>query len=283
VTLRDSESNQLATGGQTVALSVTSGFGSIGTVTDNEDGTYTASYTSGTTVGTATISATLNTAAIAETQTITLVHGPATKVTITQQPATGASGTSLTTQPKVVLRDANNNIATSDSGSTVTVAITSGSNGSLTGTKTVTVVAGEAVFPDLSFAGIVGTDYKFRFSSGSLTVADSNNLRVTPGVAVVGTSTITASSSSITANGVSTSTITVQLKDAQGNSLTINDDAVSIRVDSGTGNVGSTLPAGNGTYTATFTSSTTAGTSTIRATLGGNARSDRLKSKTYDG
>jgi adhesin/invasin len=270
VTLRDSESNQLPTGGRTVALSVTSGFGSIGTVTDNANGTYTATYTSGTVVGTATISATINTAAIAETKTITLVHGPATKVTITQQPATGASGTNLTTQPKVVLRDANNNIATSDDSSTVTVAITSGSNGSLTGTKTVTVVDGEAVFTDLSFAGIVGTDYKLRFTSGSLTVADSNNMRVTPGVAVVGTSTISASNTSIVANGSTTSNITIQLKDAQGNSLTTGENTVTIRVSSGTGSIGSITNVGNGTYTSTFTSSTTAGTSTLIASFGGN-------------
>ncbi len=62
---KDSEGNNLTAGGETVLLSVTSG--SLGSVTDNLDGTYSATLTSSIIAGTATISGTLNGASITNT------------------------------------------------------------------------------------------------------------------------------------------------------------------------------------------------------------------------
>jgi adhesin/invasin len=58
VTLRDAFGNALIASGGTVALSADGG--SIGTVTDNGNGTYTATYTSDTSPGDVTVSATLD-------------------------------------------------------------------------------------------------------------------------------------------------------------------------------------------------------------------------------
>ncbi|MCG8373731.1 MAG: DUF2341 domain-containing protein [Balneolales bacterium] len=58
VQTKDSEGNDVTTGGATITLSTTSG--TIGPITDNSDGTYTATLTSSIVAGTATITGTLN-------------------------------------------------------------------------------------------------------------------------------------------------------------------------------------------------------------------------------
>lgn len=86
------------------------------------------------------------------------------------------------------------------------------------------------------------------------------------------TSTITAAASSITANGTSTTTITVQLKDVNGNNLTTGGNTVTLSTTAGT--LSSVTDNGNGTYTATLTSSTSITTATITGTVDGPAISD---------
>ncbi|MEE9131969.1 MAG: Ig-like domain-containing protein, partial [Gemmatimonadota bacterium] len=87
----------------------------------------------------------------------------------------------------------------------------------------------------------------------------------TVGAASAGTSTITAAPSAIAADGASTSTVTVQLKDAGGNDLTVGGDAVTLATDLGT--LGAVTDNGDGSYTATLTSSTTAGAATVTGTV----------------
>ena len=55
-----------------------------------------------------------------------------------------------------------------------------------------------------------------------------------PGPADLATSEISASPTAITADGSSTSTVTVQLRDAQGNALVGSSDTVSFATDLGT-------------------------------------------------
>ncbi|PKH86220.1 invasin domain 3-containing protein, partial [Colwellia sp. Bg11-28] len=72
----------------------------IGTVTDNNDGTYTAIYTSATTVGTATITGTLNSIVITDNASISLKSGTsdAGQSVISANPTTlVADGTSTST------------------------------------------------------------------------------------------------------------------------------------------------------------------------------------------
>jgi hypothetical protein len=86
------------------------------------------------------------------------------------------------------------------------------------------------------------------------------------------TTTITPAQSTLTADGTSNCTITVQLKDAGGNNQTT--DAATIELSTTTGSLGAASYAGNGSYTATFTAGITAGTATITGTLDGQPITD---------
>jgi LPXTG-motif cell wall-anchored protein len=76
VTLNDTNGNPLTTGGDTVTITPTSG--TLSTVTDNGDGTYTATLTAPTTAGTSTISFTVNGTDATDTTTITFTADAST-------------------------------------------------------------------------------------------------------------------------------------------------------------------------------------------------------------
>ena len=82
------------------------------------------------------------------------------------------------------------------------------------------------------------------------------------------TAVVTVNSTSITADGTSTSTITLDTLDPGAT----NELVVFSKTGSGT--IGSTTNVGDGTYTAIYTSSLTAGDVTITATIGGAAVAD---------
>ncbi len=89
-------------------------------------------------------------------------------------------------------------------------------------------------------------------------------------------STLAAAPTSITANGATTSTITVQLKNSAGTNLTLSGGVVTLSTTDGTfpGACTSncaTTDNGDGTYTATLTSSTTAHNVTVSAKLDGSS------------
>ncbi|HAW79373.1 MAG TPA: hypothetical protein DCX27_06415, partial [Balneola sp.] len=104
-------------------------------------------------------------------------------------------------------------------------------------------------------------------SSGS-EFGTSNSFTVGAGAASETTSTITASPTVILNDGVSTSTITVDLKDEFGNNITTGGDAVTLSITpTALGSLGSVTDNLDGTYSATLTSSTTAGTDNITGTV----------------
>jgi adhesin/invasin len=144
VQLKDLNSNNLLTGGDTVTLATD--LGSLSSVTDNSDGTYTATLTSATTTGTATITGTVNTDAITDTETVTFIPGAADPTTslITAVPISMVADGVTTSTITVQLKDANNNNLTSG-GDTVALATDLGSLGSLTdnsdGTYTATLTS----------------------------------------------------------------------------------------------------------------------------------------------
>ncbi len=83
------------------------------------------------------------------------------------------------------------------------------------------------------------------------------------------TSVISASPTSIAANGTSTTTVTVQSEDAYGNSLTTGGANVILATT--LGQLGPVTDNGDGTYSATLTSPTSPGTATVTGTLNGSA------------
>lgn len=140
-----------------------------------------------------------------------VVPASGNKIVITTQPAGGASGSTLATQPIVEVQDAVNNRVTSFTGE-ITVSIHSGDDGTLTGTTIVSAVAGVVTYSDLVLAGLVSENYILRFSGSSLTSVNSNNVTVTPGaatrLAITGSSTQVAGTSQ---------NLTITAYDSKGN------------------------------------------------------------------
>ncbi len=268
VQAKDQYNNSLATGGATVALATTGG--TLSAVTDNTNGTYTATLTSASSPGSGTVSGTLNATAIGNTATVTfsaIVPGPASGATstITASPnaiqADGISTSTITVQ----LKDAaGTNLGTG--GDTVALATTGGAtlssvvdhlNGTYTATLTSPVTVGSGTVSGTVNAAAITSTATVTFTAGPPPV---------PGPASGATSTITASPTSIVANGSSTSTITVRLKDASGTNLTAGGDTVALATTGGA-TLSSVVDNNNGTYTATLTSPVTAGSATVSGTV----------------
>jgi hypothetical protein len=181
--------------------------------------------------------------------------------TLTANPTSIAADGTATSTITVQLKDVNgNNITTG--GQTITLTTTAGALSAVTdnndGTYTATLTSA-------TIATISGT-------LAGTAITDTATVAFTTGGADVATSTITASPTSIAADGTTTSTVTVQLKDANGNNLTTSGGTVTLSTDLGTLSI--VTDNGDGKYTTTLTSTTTAGTATISGTLAGTAITD---------
>ncbi len=86
------------------------------------------------------------------------------------------------------------------------------------------------------------------------------------------TSLITATPTTIMADGISTSEITVTVLDDFGNDLVFGGDAVALSTTAGT--LSPVTDNGTGTYTATLTSLTVATTATVTGTVNGSPMAD---------
>ena len=273
IQLKDAAGNNLSASGGTLTVVKTSGPAlTLSAVTDNGNGTYTATV-KGTVTGTATFTASLGGNAITNVSnpvTVTLTPGAASlaQSTVTASPtsitADGSSHSTLTVQ----LKDAQGNSLTA-SGGTVTMVRTAGTGtiGAVTdngnGTYTATLTSGVAAGSGSITASL----------NGSALTNASNPATVTyfVGTFALANSTIAASPTSITADGSTTSTITVQLKDASGNNLTSSGGTVTIVKTTGPAlTLSAVTDNGNGTYTATVKGSVT-GTATFTASVGGSA------------
>jgi len=242
VQLRDQYSNSLMSSGGTVVVSTD--LGSVGSTTDNGDGTYSDTLTSGTVSGTATVSATLNGSLLSDTAIVTFDPGAVTQILVSTQPVAGASGSVLSTQPIVRLADANGNTVTSDSSTDVTVSV-SGGSGSLTGTKTVQAVNGEVAFAGLAFAGLVGTDYRLTFTATGVTSAESDPISPT-GVGPASVLVITTPAGDTTYGSTFDPQPVITVRDSGGNTVESYSTAVTATVTSG----GVTVETGTATPTA---------------------------------
>jgi hypothetical protein len=226
VIVTDANGNPVA--GVAVSFAVASGGGTVDPVTSvntNAQGIATVtSWTLGTTAGSNTLTATSGTLTGSPlTFTATGTPGAATQLAIVTQPVGGTSGSALTTQPVVQIRDQYGNLVDDDA-TEVTVAILSGSGGTLGGTLTVTASGGVATFSGVTLAGTVAEDYVLRFTSDPvLTAADSDNVNVSAGAISASESIVSASPTSLTV--VDESTLTITLKDANGNVISGIDES----------------------------------------------------------
>ena len=119
---------------------------------------------------------------------------------------------------------------------------------------------------------LAGTGFRLGFTAPGAVGVVSSSFSVLSGAASPGQSTIVASPTTIAANGISTSTITVQLRDADGFPLSSGGDDVTLSTTLGT--LSSVRDVGNGTYTASLRSTTTGGTARITGTVNGAAITD---------
>lgn len=245
----------------------------------NGQTSYTFNYQSGT-------NASINAIITAVTSTSGSLAG--SPLTIVQQPgvATTATSTIATTSTELEangtatafivmqLKDIYNN-------TTATLC------GQVPGLTFVPSTAGTLVSP--SAANIGFGQYQWQFVAGTvagITVeftgrlnglalqTSTASIRLVPGPASVTTSVVSASPNTITVGG-STSTITVQLRDAFGNNITDDADCVRLFVTSGPGSV-TQVPVyagfGTGRWTGTYTSNGTPGPVVVSAFLNPDAQ-----------
>ncbi len=138
----------------------------------------------------------------------------ATQLSFTACPSSGTAGATLGAVTVTEL-DADND-PVSGATDSISVSIATGpSGGTLSGTKTLNASGGSATFSGLSLnkAG----SYTLSATASGLTGATSGSLTVSPSSVDGNLSTLTASPTSVTADGTATSTLTVTVKDACGN------------------------------------------------------------------
>ena len=210
VRLKDAAGNDLTATGGLVTLAL-AGTGSLGSVTDEGDGTYTATLTSPTAVGSGSITGTLNAVALADGAAVTYAHGPAAALVLTDSGSTVA-GDAHTLTATVV--DAHGNTVASD-GSTVVGFAKAGGAGTVTGLGTATASSGVAT---KAIANALAGPISLEASAGGLTPG-TTGYTIVPGPVSAATSTVTAAPASVQNNGTDASTVTVTVRDAGGNPL----------------------------------------------------------------
>jgi len=231
-------------------------------VTDNGDGTYTATLSS-TSVGSATVSATINGSSVSNTANVSFTAGAANDANSELSVASNAVSTDSSTTVTVQAKDANGNNLTSG-GDTVVISSTFGSvsavtdngDGTYTATLTSTTTGSATVSASLNGG----------------TVGNVANINFVPGAVSETTTQVTVDASSITADGSSTTTVRVQARDANGNDL--SSSAGTLVLSSSVGSISNIVDNGDGSYAATFTSSTTSGDAIISGSINGNSISD---------
>ncbi|MFN6203753.1 MAG: beta strand repeat-containing protein [Acidobacteriota bacterium] len=274
VIVRDSYNNPVP--GIPVTFAVSSGGGNITgeSQTTNANGIASVgSWTLGSSAGLNTLTAT---SAGLTGSPITFTATGIAQLGIATQPVGGSSGSALSIQPVVEIRDSTGNVATTSSAA-VTVSILSGSNGALTGTTTVNAVNGIATFTDLSLAGNAGTNYVLIFSSPGMAAVTSNNVTVT-GVSTNKLAIIRQPVAGMSGKVFASQPI-VAIQDAMNNTVTTSSAAVSVTIASGAGGTlggTTTINAVNGVVTFTdLTMSGNVGTIyTLRFTSPGAAQAD---------
>ena len=271
VQLKDANGNNLSSSGGTVSLSSTAG--TLSSVTNNNNGTYSATLTSATTAGSATITGQLAASALSSTASVTFIAGSANQLVFTSIPQTIAVSAVSGTM-NVQLQDNHGNpVYAGVNGLTVNL------SSNTTGTATFYQTDGITPISNITIASIGNTaSFKYKDTQiGTPTINVSANglssatqqVTVSIGAADAAQSTLTPSTASITANGSSTQVLTVQAKDASGNNLSTGGESITITKLTGTGTISAVNDNSNGTYTATVTSASNAGSGVFVATLGG--------------
>jgi adhesin/invasin len=238
--------------GRAVTISSDSG-NAIGAVTDNGNGTYSATITSTTTEKGVTITAADTTDNISGQGTLAQTAGSATSVSVSLRPGSiVADGKSTTRATAAVTDQFGNPVAgetilwsTDDAGSQFG-AVTDNGDGTYSATITSSTTAHNVK--------VTATDQTASIS-GSATLAQTAG----PAAAVV----VSLVPLQIVADGASTTVATATVRDAEGHP--VPGQTVTFSSSDGGVGFGATIDNGDGTYSATVTSSTVVGKPTITA------------------
>jgi hypothetical protein len=157
----------------------------------------------------------------------------ATKVVVLTQPTTTFANAAITPPVSVAIEDAAGHIATTDSGTQITLAFGANPGGAtLNGGGTATVVGGVATYSGLSVTK-AGTGYTLVASSSGLTSATSSAFNVGIGAATKVMFTRQPSSSATSGTTFATQPL-VAITDAYGNTVTSSSASVSLTASGGT-------------------------------------------------
>lgn len=267
VQLRDAEGVSLAKSGGVVTMSASRG--TLGPVTDQNNGLYVATLTSSVAAGPAVISATLGGAALTNTVTVNFIAGPPAAIAIANAASnnqTAAAGSNVPIPPSVKITDANSNPV---QGVSVAFAVATG-GGSITAANATTNAEGIAQVGSWTLGTAPGPN--------SLTATSAGLTGSPVAFTATGTGTGTGTGSLTIASGDGQSAIAGQnvavapsVKVADANGAAVSGATVTFAVASGGGSVTGATATTNASGIATVGSwrlGTTAGTNTLTATSG---------------
>jgi Invasin, domain 3/Bacterial Ig-like domain (group 1) len=242
VTLRDANDNPVS--GKTVSLAQGGGSSTISAAGGASSASGVVTFTVKNTVAQAvtyTATDTTDSVVIAQTATVTFIAGAvsAARSTVVASPASVVADGSTTSTITVTLRDANDNPV---SGKTVT--LTQGAATSTISAASGPSSAGGAVTFTVTATVAQVVTYTATDTTDGVAVAQTTTVTFTTGTGNATHSTVIASPTTVVADGATTSTITVTLKD-------VNDNPVSGRtVTLAQGGGGSTISVASGASSA---------------------------------
>jgi adhesin/invasin len=263
VQARDYSGNNETNGGDTVVIFRFSGTGSVGSTTDNGNGTYTAVLTSASSTGTGTIEALLN------GNPVGTAVGASTSIATYGTPTVSASYSTVTSYPTNITADGSassvvtitvkntGNVAMP--GQTVSLSLP-GTHSYSIGSPSATDGSGQTTASFVTTLSQVATVHA---SVGAVSITQYASIICLAGAVNAYSSSASASpSTGVASDGVATSTITVTLSDANFNPCV--GKTVTFSVSGGTGNTTSTpaVTDSSGTTTGTI-KSTSSGVKTI--------------------
>jgi len=266
VQIRDSAGDPIAREGVSITLSAE--LGTLGETSGqtNADGQFSTTLTAPTDTGNDTISGRVLGDDIGNTAHVEYVAGPANRLRFTDQPADSMAGEPFSAAVEIIDADGNR---VDSATNTINIQLTQADDAVLSGTLSVAAVDGVATFNDLS-VDLAG-DYTLTASSNSLTAGVSEPFRISGADASAANSTISADPDEIVANGMSTSTITVQAVDEFGNDVAEAGLTVTLSTTAGSLSDASGTTDGSGQFSTILTSATSTGTATVSGTLDGDA------------
>ena len=258
VQLKDQFSNDALGNADVVVLSTSLTGSSLTAIAAQGAGLYTASISS-TEVGEATISGTVNGNEIVDVATIQVAPG----APVASQSVLTVSANSFTTDESISARvDLKDAYGNQTSGTTDAVAIGTSLVGTTVGD--VTNDGPGSYIATVSSKVIGGTDISATLSGDA--VSNTEAVTVNPGSLILANSTVSVSSPTLSTDDVVS--ISVQLKDVDGNDMTNDSETVVITASSDQATITPVVSRGGGLYEAELSSSTV-GDISISASVNG--------------